>query len=225
MWAWSCSFTIHELHLRVTAKCCKSFFLALKTRFTLLQSFSCACKFYLRLQSYVHFHKSYHTHANLLGVKIPPYICQSQGMAFEEKNRLFGINITSASRKWAVQHSILQRLIFDVDFMYKCSVLVPSGALFCSQGSDGWALQPFQLYLWTIYFAHADICSGEKKKMGMTHDWRTYVIYNCAWADSMTYGEWCVLKEIVHHKMIIFFFIYSCQCNNSKNIIFSNYSW
>ncbi len=38
-----------------------------------MQSFSCACKLYLRLQSYVHFHKSYHTHANLLGVKIPPY--------------------------------------------------------------------------------------------------------------------------------------------------------
>ncbi len=71
MSAWSCSFTKHELHLRVTAKCCKSFFLALKTRFTPLQSFSCACKFYLRLQSYVHFHKSYHTHANLLGVKLP----------------------------------------------------------------------------------------------------------------------------------------------------------
>ncbi len=31
------------------------------------------CKFNLRLQSYVHFHKSYHTHANLLGVKIPSY--------------------------------------------------------------------------------------------------------------------------------------------------------
>ncbi len=73
MSAWSCSFTKHELHLRVTAKCCKSFFLALKTRFTPLQSFSCACKFYLRLQSYVHFHKSYHTHANLLGVKLPSY--------------------------------------------------------------------------------------------------------------------------------------------------------
>ncbi len=73
MSAWSCSFTIHELHLRVTAKCCKFFFLALKTRFTPLQSFSCACKFYLRLQSYVHFHKSYHTHANLLGVKLPSY--------------------------------------------------------------------------------------------------------------------------------------------------------
>ncbi len=73
MWAWSCSFTKHELHLRVTAKCCKSFFLALKTRFTPLQSFSCACKLYLRLQSYVHFHKSYHTHANLLGVKLPSY--------------------------------------------------------------------------------------------------------------------------------------------------------
>ncbi len=73
MSAWSCSFTKHELHLRVTAKCCKSFFLALKTRFTPLQSYSCACKFYLRLQSYVHFHKSYHTHANLLGVKLPSY--------------------------------------------------------------------------------------------------------------------------------------------------------
>ncbi len=66
----SCSFTKHELHLRVTAKRCKSFFLALITRFTHLQSFSCACKFYLRLQSYVHFHKSYHTHANLYDVKI-----------------------------------------------------------------------------------------------------------------------------------------------------------
>ncbi len=74
MSAWSCSFTKHELHLRVTAKCCKSFFLALKTRFTPLQSFSCACKFYLRLQSYVHFHKSYHTHANLYDVKLPSYI-------------------------------------------------------------------------------------------------------------------------------------------------------
>lgn len=51
-------------------------------------------------------------------------ICQSQGMTFEEKKRLFGINITSASRTWAVQPSILQRLIFDIDFMYKCSVLV-----------------------------------------------------------------------------------------------------
>ncbi len=71
--AWSCSFTKHELHLRVTAKCCKSFFLALKTRFTPLQSFSCACKFYLRLQSYVHFHKSYHTHANLYDVKFTSY--------------------------------------------------------------------------------------------------------------------------------------------------------
>ncbi len=74
MSAWSCSFTKHELHLRVTAKCCKSFFLALKTRFTPLQSFSCACKFYLRLQSYVHFHKSYHTHANLYDVKLPSYV-------------------------------------------------------------------------------------------------------------------------------------------------------
>ncbi len=73
MSAWSCSFTKHELHLRVTAKCCKSFFLTLKTRFTPLQSFSCACKFYLRLQSYVHFHKSYHTHANLYDVKLTSY--------------------------------------------------------------------------------------------------------------------------------------------------------
>ncbi len=80
MSAWSCSFTIHELHLRVTAKCCKYFFLALKTRFTPLQSFSCACKFYLRLQSYVHFHKSYHTHANLYDVKLPSYDRESRSM-------------------------------------------------------------------------------------------------------------------------------------------------
>ncbi len=111
-------------------------------------------------------------------------IFRSQGMAFEEKKRHFGINITSASRKWAVQPSILQRLIFDIDFMYKCSVLVPAGALFCSQGSDGWTVQPFQLYLWTIsvcctlwtisvYSAYADICAEEKKKDG--HDtWLTY---------------------------------------------------
>ncbi len=63
----------HEIHLRVTAKCCKSFFLALETLFTPLQIFSCACKFNLRIQSYVHFHKSYHTHANLYDVKIPSY--------------------------------------------------------------------------------------------------------------------------------------------------------
>ncbi len=38
--------------------------------FTTLQRFSCACKLNLCLQSYVHFHKSYHTHANLYDVKI-----------------------------------------------------------------------------------------------------------------------------------------------------------
>ncbi len=43
-------------------------YFALETQFTPLQSFSCACKFNLRLQSYVHLHKSYRAHANLYGI-------------------------------------------------------------------------------------------------------------------------------------------------------------
>ncbi len=34
---------------------------------------TCRRAFYLRLQSYVHFRKSYHTHANLYDVKLPSY--------------------------------------------------------------------------------------------------------------------------------------------------------
>ncbi len=54
-------------------KCCKSFFLALESRFAPLQIVSCACKFNLRLQSYVHLHNSYPSHANLLGINLPSY--------------------------------------------------------------------------------------------------------------------------------------------------------
>ncbi len=46
--AWNSSFTIQILHLRITVKCCKCFFLALEMRFTPLQSLFCACKFNLR---------------------------------------------------------------------------------------------------------------------------------------------------------------------------------
>ncbi len=111
MWAWSCSFTKHELHLRVTAKCCKSFFLALKTRFTPLQSFSCACKLYLRLQSYVHFHKSYHTHANLLGVKLPSYsslLCNSVHRRQSSK-QIIWISELSTREQLLSDHSNLRR--------------------------------------------------------------------------------------------------------------------
>ncbi len=54
-------------------KCCKSFFLALESRFAPLQNVSCACKFNLHLQSYVHLHNSYPSHANLLGINLPSY--------------------------------------------------------------------------------------------------------------------------------------------------------
>ncbi len=54
-------------------KCCKSFFLALESRFAPLQIVSCACKFNLRLQSYVHLHNSYPSHANLLANNLPSY--------------------------------------------------------------------------------------------------------------------------------------------------------
>ncbi len=128
----------------------------------------------------------YYEADNKLLQRVNTGICQSQGMAFEEKNGFLALILPQASRKWAVQPSILQRLIFDVDFMNKCSVLVPAGALFCSQGSDGWALQPFQLYLWTIsgcrtlWTIKFILCAcrymlrREKKKDG--HDtWLTYI--------------------------------------------------
>jgi len=62
--AGSCSFKIHELHLRITVKGCKYFFLTLEGQFIPLQIFSCACKFILRLQSCVLFPKSYPAHVN-----------------------------------------------------------------------------------------------------------------------------------------------------------------
>ena len=59
--------------LMKTVKCCKYFFLTLERQFTPLQNLSCACKFNLRLQSYVHFHKSYPTLAILYGINLPSY--------------------------------------------------------------------------------------------------------------------------------------------------------
>ncbi len=56
-------------------KNCGSFFLALESRFAPLQIFSCACKLNLRLQSSVHLHNSYPSHANLLGIKAGHTLC------------------------------------------------------------------------------------------------------------------------------------------------------
>ncbi len=55
------------------SKMLQIFFLALESWFAPLQNFSCACKFNLRLQSYVHLHNSYPTHGNILGIKLPSY--------------------------------------------------------------------------------------------------------------------------------------------------------
>ncbi len=60
-------------YMNYTYKKLQIFFLTLETRFTLLQIFSYACKFNLRLLSYVHFHKSYPAHANLLGIILSSY--------------------------------------------------------------------------------------------------------------------------------------------------------
>ncbi len=68
---WSCSFSTHDLHLQNIVPWCKSGFLELITWFTPLQNLFCACKFILRLQCHLHFHKYYPAHANLFDVILP----------------------------------------------------------------------------------------------------------------------------------------------------------
>ncbi len=70
---WSCSFSTHDLHLQNIVQWCKSGFLELITWFTPLQNLFCACKFILRLQCHLHFHKYYPGHANIFDVILPSY--------------------------------------------------------------------------------------------------------------------------------------------------------
>ncbi len=65
---WSCSFSTHDLHLQNIVQWCKSGFLELITWFTPLQNLFCTCKFILRLQCHLHFHKYYPAHANLFDI-------------------------------------------------------------------------------------------------------------------------------------------------------------